>query len=334
MASKMSKRDYYEILGVPRDASEERIKAAYRRLARRYHPDVNKSPGAAEKFKEATAAYEVLSDPKKRQTYDRFGHAGPAGEGGQAYTWTYRGRPGAGSGGGIPFDFDDLFSSSPFSGMSLEDLLASLGGYSRRGARRRGAAGVGRGPGPFSSVREAPADVEYPLSLDFMEAVNGCTKALQLRGSDGRTERIEVKIPAGVRDGGKVRVRGKGGVGPGGTGDLLIVVRVREHPYFRREGDDVFLDLPVTIGEAALGAEVTVPTLDGRASLKIPPKAAGGKRLRLRGKGVVNPKSGKRGDQYVVVRIVPPEKISDEGRKLLEQFARTDPYDPRKGLPW
>ncbi len=333
----MAQRDYYEILGVARSASPEQIRAAYRKLARKYHPDVNKSRDAGAKFKEATAAYEVLSDPEKRKLYDRFGHAGPAGAGyaraaggpGRSYTWTYRG------GEGVPPDFEDVFASSPFSGMSLEELLASLGGYSRRGSRQAGrSARAGRAASPFATTQAAQLDVEYPITLDFLQAVKGCTTALELRRGEGSTERIEVKIPPGVRDGSKVRVRGKGRPGPGGPGDLFIVTRVREHPYFRREGADIHMDLPVSITEAALGAEVTVPTIDGHAVVKIPPGASSGTRLRLRGRGAADPKAGGRGDQYVVLRIALPPNLSEEGRKLLEQFASTDPYDPRKKVSW
>lgn len=332
----MARRDYYEILGVARSATPEQIKAAYRRLARKYHPDVNKSKGAAGKFKEATAAYEVLSDQEKRKMYDRFGRAGPAGrDSGKAgvagrYTWTYRGGKRGRSAGGRGFDSDDLFSSSPFSGISLDELLAALGGYSRRGRPARGAGGFD----PFTSAGRPEADVEYPLTLDFMQAVKGCTTTLQLRRADGGTERIEVKIPPGVRDGSKVRVRGKGRAGPDGSGDLFIMTRVREHPYFRRDGTHIYIDLPVSVTEAALGGEVTVPTIDGHAVVKIPPGASGGTRLRLRGKGVADPKAGKRGDQYVVLKIVLPGKVSERGRRLLEEFARTDPYDPRKKVSW
>ena len=353
MVLDMAQRDYYDILGVSRSATPEQIKAAYRRLARKHHPDVSKSKDAGAKFKEATAAYEVLSDPEKRKMYDRFGHAGPEGfnyqRAGQRppgaagrYAWKYRG------GEGSPFDFEDLFAASPFSGMSLDELLAALGGYSRRGSRRsRRSSGPANGFDPFASAGASQADLEYPVTLDFMQAVKGCTTALELRRPDGSSERIEVKIPAGVRDGSKVRVRGKGRIGPAGPGDLFIVTHVREHPCFRRDGADIYIDLPVSVAEAGLGAEVTVPTLDGYASVKIPPGASSGTRLRLRGKGAPDPRAGKRGqaegardavprsgDLYVVLKVVLPTKISKEGQKLLSEFSQTDPYDPRKKVPW
>lgn len=323
----MAQRDYYEILGVSRTATPDQIRSAYRKLARKHHPDVNKARDAADKFKEATAAYEVLSDPEKRKAYDQFGHAGPGfggfgGAGGArrpggGYTWTSRGGPAA------DFDFEDVFSSSPFSGMSLEELMESLGGGGRRGGRRGRAERYEPGP-----------DVEHHVTLDFLQAVRGTTTALELAHEDGSAERIEVKIPPGVREGSRIRVRGKGYAGPGGRGDLYIIARVREHPYFRREGSDIYIDLPVSVTEAALGAEVTAPTVDGPVELKVPPGSSSGVRLRMRGRGAPDPKTGARGDQYAVVKIVLPKTLSEKGRGLLEEFGRAERYDPRERTPW
>lgn len=321
----MKKRDYYEILGVDRSASARQIKSAYRRLARKYHPDVNKSPDALEKFKETTAAYEVLADPKKRKMYDQFGHAEPgafgfgrgAPGGARAYT---QARPGGGEAG---FDFENVFSASPFSGMSLKDLMAALSGRSRRRPKRSSSA-----TGPAAPAAEAH------ITLDFMQAVKGCSQTLQIRRPDGRSDRIEAKIPAGVREGSRIRLRGQGAPGRHGPGDLYIIIHVRDHPYLRRDGADIYLDLPVSITEAAMGAKVAVPTIDGEAVVKIPPGTDGKTRLRLRGKGVPDPKTGRRGDQYVVIKIVPPKKISEKGRELLDKFNRSDPYDPREKSPW
>jgi DnaJ-class molecular chaperone len=328
-------RDYYEVLGVPRNAAADQIRSAYRKLARKFHPDVNKAKDAPEKFKEATAAYEVLSDPQKRQTYDQFGHAGPG-----AGAGPFGGRPGAGGRGGprvytwsgrggqqVPPDFEDVFASSPFAGMSLEELLGSLGGGRRPWGRRRGQ------PAPEESQGVGP-DQEYPLTLDFLQAVNGSVLPLELRQPDGSTERINVKIPPGVHEGSRIRVRGKGAGGPGAPGDLYILVHVRDHPYFRRQNDDIYLDLPVSLYEAALGAQVAVPTLDGQARLKVPPGSSSGVRLRLKGRGVANARGGGRGDQYVVIKIVLPPGFSDQGKKLLGELAGGDPYNPREGLPW
>ncbi len=314
----MAQRDYYEILGVPRSATSDQIKTAYRKLAREVHPDVNKAPGAAEKFKEATAAYEVLSDPQKREMYDRFGHAGPGGRppggpGRRVHTW--------GTGGAAPFSFEELFAASPFAGMSLDELLSELGGVPRGSRHRR------------ASPRRG-ADADLPVTLEFLQAAKGSTTSLQLRRPDGSTERIDVKIPPGVREGSRVRVRGKGNPGPGGPGDLYIITHIRDHPYFRRDGADVYLDLPISVAEAAGGGMITVPTLDGLADLKVPPGASSGTQLRMRGKGTADPRTQKRGDQYVVLKIVLPKKVSRRGRELLEEFEKTDPFDPREKVPW
>ena len=174
------------------------------------------------------------------------------------------------------------------------------------------------------------------ITLDFDEAMKGCTKTLRVNRPDGSTERIEVKIPPGVREGSKIRLRGKGGSSGyrGKRGDLYLVVHVREHPYFRREGSDIYIDVPISITEAALGTKVTVPTIDGKAIVTIPPGTSSGTKLRLRGKGVIDPKTKTRGDQYVVIKIVPPKSISQKGKELLEQLDKTEPYNPREGLPW
>jgi len=326
----MAKRDYYEVLGVSRDASADQIRTAYRKLARKYHPDVNKAANAADKFKEATAAYEALSDPQKRKMYDQFGHAGPgpfgpgAGGGrggpGRTYTWTGGGAPGGFEG------FEDLFGQGGqgFAGMSLEDIMEALGGGGRMGGRRRGRAAP-RAPG---------ADLTYDLPVDFLQAVGGTTATIRLQQEGGESETLNVKIPPGVKEGSKIRVRGKGAPAPGGSGDLYIVVHVREHPYFRREEDDIHVDLPVSIAEACLGGKVDVPTIDGMMTVTIPPGTASHRKLRLKGKGAQGPGRTQRGDQYVVIRIVPPEHLSARGQELLRQLQQSDPYDPRAKVPW
>ena len=318
----MAKRDFYDVLGVKRDATDSQIKSAYRTLARKYHPDVNKEADSADKFKEATEAYEVLSDSKKRGMYDQFGHAGP--RGGFGGPGGARGWPG---GQGVEINFEDLFGGggSGFAGMGLEDIMAALGG----GMRGR------RGPAP----RRKGADLESHLTVAFMQAVLGMTTTIRVNRSGQRgghnTETIDVKIPPGVREGSKVRVRGKGEQGSGGNGDLYIIVHVGKHPYFRREGDDIYVDLPVRISEAALGSAVDVPTIDGMTTVKIPAGTSGGKRLRLKGKGVKPTGERKqRGDQYVVIRIVPPPEISPPARKLLQEFDEVETFDPRKDAPW
>ena len=319
----MAKRDYYEVLGVKRDAGEAEIKSAYRKLARKYHPDVNKASDAAERFKEATEAYEVLSDPQKRRMYDQFGHVRPGGVGrpGGAKTYTWQ------SGEGVPFDIGDLFGRSGrggggFAGMSLDEILEALGGeFGRRG--RRAQARAAKGP-----------DIEHHVSLDFMQAVWGATTSLRIQQAGGSGETISVKIPPGVRDGSKIRVAGKGGEGPGGRGDLYIIVHVSEHPYFRRVGNDIYVEVPVSIAEAALGAKVDVPTIDGMTTVTIPPGTSSARRLRLREKGVKGPGGQARGDQYVEIKIVPPPKLSAGGQELLRKLQAADPFDPREHAPW
>ncbi len=318
----MAKRDCYDVLGVGRDASEGQIKSAYRKLARKYHPDVNKSPDAADKFKEATEAYDVLSDSNKRKVYDQFGHAGlEASASGRPPGDAYAHGP-----GGFGFEVVDIFGgASGFMGMGLEEILGVLRGRSR-GASRWGPA------------QQKGRDLEYEITLDFLQAINGATTTVRItRGGDsrhGRMETIEVKIPAGVNDGQRIRVRGKGQSAPGGSGDLYIVTKIRPHPYFRREGGDIYVDLPVSITEAALGAKVDVPTIDGMTAVKIPPGTASASKLRLKGKGVARPRGGARGDQYVVIKIVPLRKLSARQESLLRELHEMDNTDPRRGVPW
>ena len=331
----MAKTDHYKVLGVKRGASEAEIKTAFRAMARKYHPDVNKSPGAEQRFRDATEAYEVLSDPKRRQMYDQFGHADPRGGfgggpgGARTYTWT---GPAQGKGGSGP-SFEDIFSAARegegehgFTGMGLDDILAALKGKTRRGAGRR--------PRPA----QRGEDIEYKLDLDFMQAVCGATTSIRVsrQTADGSTqaETIQVRIPPGVRDGSRIRVRGKGRHGPASAGDLYIVAHVGQHPYFRREGDDIVVDVPISITEAALGAKVDVPTIDGATTVTIPPGSGGSKRLRLKGKGVSRTNGQGRGDQYVVLRIVPPPEVSTRGTELLKEFETANPYDPRANTPW
>jgi len=313
----MAKRDYYDVLGVKRNASADEIRAAFRALARKYHPDVNKAPDAEAKFREASEAYEALSDPEKRKIYDRFGHQGP-GPG-------PRGGGGHPGGAGVPVDFGDLFGGlgGGFAGMSLKDILNSLRDRASGGrARRRPARG---------------ADSESHLTLDFMQTVRGTATRLRIRrpGPDGapHEETIEVKIPPGVQEGSKVRVRGKGQAGGREAGDLYILVHVRPHPYFRREGDDIQVTVPISIAEAALGAKVDVPTLDGLTTVTIPPGTASSQRLRLRGKGVRRP--GKEpGDLYVEIDIIPPKDPTPQQRECLQRLAEISKDDPRSRCPW
>jgi curved DNA-binding protein len=304
-------RDYYEVLGVSRSASEADIKKAYRKLARQYHPDRN--PGdkeAGTKFKELQDAYDVLSDSTKRQQYDQFGFAGP-GPGGM---------PGGGFGGG-GFDasnLEEVLRRSGFGGyggfggeateggIDLGEILGGLGG--RRGSAR------GRRPRP-------PAAVESQVTIPFQTAALGGKVGLQIDGHE-----IEVKVPAGVEDGKKLRLAGQG---PGGA-DLIVQLRIAPHPYFRREGKDVILDVPLTLSEAVLGTKVDVPTLDGtRLTVKVPPGTSSHARLRLRGKGIAG------GDQYIETKVVVPPPADERSRELIEEFTRqTQQRNPRLDLPW
>ena len=306
----MAKRDYYDVLGVARGASDADIKRAYRKLARKYHPDVNKSPDATDKFKEATEAYEVLSDGKKRRMYDQFGHAGAQRSSGSV-------------GGG----FQDFFSGvgaggRGFMGMGLDDILQALRG--KMSASRK-----------HPPRREINVDIEQRVTLEFMQAALGTTVPLLLRrggAADARTETIEVKIPPGVREGSRIRVRGQGLDHRRLKGDLFIIVSVKAHPFFTAKGNDITVEVPISITEAALGGKVDVPTIDGMTTVTIPPGTSSGQRLRLRKKGI-GAASG-RGDQFVLIKIVVDKDISDGGRKLLEEFQRGEQSDPRRDAPW
>jgi len=294
----MTAKDPYEILGVSRNATQEEIKRAYRRLAKQYHPDRNPGDKSAEqRFKEVQAAYEVLGDPERKAQYDRFGAGGPRPE---FHTWTTSHVPFE----GIRFDFG-----------SLGDLTSIFEQFFQR------ATGVGAGPRPGGRSRARGPDLEYEVELSFEELLRGTTREIVL-ASNGHQERLEVRIPSGVEDGQRIRVRGKGQPGPGGRGDLMIRCRVRPHPYFRRDGLDILLDLPLTLTEATLGAKVEVPTPDGRATVIVPPGTPSGAKLRLRGHGVQDGRTRARGDLLAVVKIVPPKTLSPRARELLTELDR------------
>jgi curved DNA-binding protein len=318
-------RDYYEVLGVPRTANAEELQQAYRRLARRHHPDVNKDPGAEDRFKEVNEAYQVLSDPDTRARYDRFGpdfrripegaerEAAGAGFGG------FRGRqPGAGGrsrrvhvdeGGQRIYVDEGGFGDEGLGGIDLDDLLGGLFG--------------GRG-GPV-----AGADQEAELELTVEEAYRGGRRWVNLAGPDGQRS-YEVTIPPGVVDGQRIRLAGQGGRGAGGAapGDLYLVVRVLPHPRYRLDGRDLHTDLPVSPWEAALGADVPVDTPGGEAKVKVPPGSSSGRRLRLRGQGMPNPR-GRPGDLYAEVLIMVPQRLSRRERQLFEELANVSGFDPR-----
>ena len=321
----MAARDYYEALGVSRDASSEEIQQAFRRLARQYHPDVNKDPGAEDRFKEINEAYSVLSDPDTRRRYDRFGpdfrqipegyedYVGAAGGASRS-----RGRPGSRSGG--PFGGGSVWvdtggaAGGGFQDIDFDDLFGGLFGS-------RGSGFGGTIPG---------ADQEAELELTVEEAFRGGRRRIALSGA-GQPTSLEVTIPAGVTDGQRIRLAGEGGRGSGSgpAGDLYLVVRISPHPRYRLEGRDIYVDLPLAPWEAALGTSVSVPTPGGEAKVKVPPGSSTGRRLRLRGEGMPNPR-GTAGDLYAVVKIMVPRRLTPRERELFEALARESNFDPRR----
>jgi len=310
--------DLYEILGVDRGADDETLRSAYRKLARENHPDVcPDDPEAEERFKRVSHAYSVLSDPEKRSLYDEFGEAAlDAGFDAEA---AQRARERFGGG------FGDGFGSG---GFSIDDLLGGLfeQGF-ERGFERAGVHRIHR-PGP---------DLHADVVLEFVDAARGGEQRIQVTrptaSGERKSERLTVRIPPGVRDGGRIRIAGKGGESPDGPpGDLWLDVRVRPHPVFRREGRDLHLDLPVTVREAALGAEVPVPTLDGRAKVSVPAGTQGGSKLRLRGKGIAGHGGRPAGDLIATVRIRIPRRLDDATRAALEALDARDGEDPRADL--
>lgn len=324
-------KDYYEILGVPRTASTEDIKKAYRKLARKYHPDVNKTPGAEAKFKEIGEANEVLSDPAKRSRYDQLGpnwHAGqdfrpPPGYGNMHYE--FRGGPGGARG----------FNPQDLGGFS--DFFESLFGQQFAGGR----------PGARSAMWEQDEedmdiggnDQEVAITISLEEAYHGGTKSIRLQSTEpdahgrmqSQTKTYQVKIPPGISEGSRIRLAGQGARshGNGPAGDLYLKIEIAPHPVFRVDGHDLEIDLALAPWEAALGSKVNIPTLEGPASLTIAAGTESGQRLRLRGKGLKQGKGLEPGDLIVVVKIVVPKKLSLRERELFEELARTSSFKPR-----
>ncbi|MCW3068783.1 MAG: chaperone DnaJ domain protein [Solirubrobacterales bacterium] len=311
-------RDYYEVLGVPRNASAEDIRRAYRKLAREYHPDVNKDPGAEDRFKEISEAYEVLRDTEKRERYDRLGANWRAGQD-VSDSPGFDGFAGAGQGGfgGFSGDTRVEFGDSGFS-----DFFEGLFGNRTRTRGRAGAA-----PG-FDGFSMRGSDQEATLELSLEEAAQGGRRRISL----GPGRDYEVNIPAGVVDGQRIRLAGEGARGAGGgtSGDLFLRVRLKPDSRFRVEGRDLYIDVRVAPWEAALGASVEVPTLTGTTRVKVPAGSSSDRKLRLKGKGLPSAR-GKPGDLYATVKIVVPKKLTDEERELFERLASVSKFDPRAG---
>ena len=380
-------KDYYAALGVKKTATAEEIRKAFRKLARKYHPDVN--PGdkkAEEKFKEISEANDILSDEKKRKIYDQFGFYSDQIDPAAAEAAARAGRGGAGGAQGMPFDFGgfDFSEEAPGAGGagwgSFRDIFSGMFSREQRGQQ---------GPRPGT-------DLEYQVNVDFWTAIRGGTARLQIqrqelcptchgRASTGgaqqcpechgtgqvtqmggrmkfniqcprcggtgkvqhacptchgegtvyRTEPLEFRIKPGTRDGQRIRLAGRGNAGTNGgaAGDLYLIIRTGTHPVFTRQGDDILLSIPITVFEAALGGRIEVPTIDGRAQLRIPPGTQSGQKLRMRERGVPSAtKEGVRGDQIVTVEVAVPQVRDERSREILREFARLNPDDPREAV--
>lgn len=317
--------DYYQTLGVSRDASAEEIQKAYRQLARKYHPDLNPDNKAAkQKFQEVQKAFEVLNDPAKRQQYDRYGAAyesvgGGGGPRGGVPPWGAQGAPG-------------------FEGINLNDLFgqgyeeASPGGF---GDFFRHFAGGGPSQRRTSTVPQRGADLQHTLEVPFATAVLGGEVQVTVRRQNGKQETLSVKIPAGIESGRKIRLRGQGepGTAGGPPGDILIQINVAPHPNFRRRGKDLEVEVPITLSEAVLGAKVDVPTPRGTITLSVPPNTSSGKRLRVKGHGIA-PKGDTPGDLYAEMLIVLPDGLDLEDWQAIKQIGEKHPQNPRTHLRW
>jgi molecular chaperone DnaJ len=365
-----TKRDYYEVLGVNKDASEAEIKKAFRKLARKYHPDVNPGNKTAEhKFKEMNEAYEVLSDAKKRQQYDQFGHAafgggyGPEAGPGPGFGGF---RPGTEYSGGGNFEgfgdiFGDLFGQrgrprGPLKGEDTTyavevDLEDAIYGKTMQVDLRREVTCTtcgGSGAQPGTTRRTCPTckgSGRISQGRGFMQIAQPCPtcrgegtinpnpcRTCGGRGIVSKSERINVKIPPGVDNGSKIRVAGMGGPGEQGgpPGDVYIITKVRPHPYFERRGDNLYSEAKITVKEAALGDKIEIPTVDGMVSMTVPPGVQTGQQLKLKGKGVPHLGGGGVGDHYVTLKVVTPTGLSEREKELLRELDRLHPSDPRR----
>jgi DnaJ-class molecular chaperone len=322
----MPDRDYYEILGVARDATPEAIKKAYRGLARKYHPDVNPGDKSAEgRFKEVQSAYDILSDQEKRALYDRHGQAafdGMAASGprGNAAEWASR-----------------FGEHTGFDNIDLSDLIGSFGAAGR--GDEAGGASIfedlmGRVRGGKPGRQRGGRTLEAQLSIPFLTAVKGGETTIELERGNGKVESLVVKIPPGIDTGAKLRLKGQGEPGAKGVlaGDLTITIEVEPHPYYKREGQNLQIEVPISVSEAVLGAKIDVPGLDGTKSLTIPAGSSSGQKLRLKGQGISASGAKPAGDLFVILKVVVPKNIDAASRRLIEEFAERNPSNPRVGL--
>ncbi|MEO8496797.1 MAG: J domain-containing protein [Planctomycetota bacterium] len=315
--------DYYKVLSIGRDASAADIQKAYRKLARKYHPDVNPDDTSAKrKFQEVQKAYEVLNDSEKREMYDRYGSSfesmgagGPGGGPGRTHS--------AGAGGQTEVDFSQFFGGGDQGGFEggFGDIFRQFGG----------------GGGGTRRARQRPrkgADLTHQLEVPFNTAVTGGEARINVKRPDGKVEAIAVKIPAGIEDGQSIRLRGQGEASPNGgpAGDILIAVKAAAHPHFRRRGNNLEVSVPVTLAEAGLGGKIDVPTPKGVITLTIPPGTSSGKRLRVKGHGVQSKEHP--GDLYAEIQIVLPNEIDAESEKLIRQLDAIQALKPRADLRW
>ena len=334
-------KDYYKLLGVSKNATQDEIKRAYRKLAKQFHPDANKNnPEATEKFKAIGEAYEVLKDPEKRSRYDQLGS-----------NWKAYSRSGAGAGwpggaqgqstggsydfSGSGFDFGDLGSGgfSDFfemffgkgSDSRFQDFSSSYGKPGSTGKQSQRTGWRGR------NTAQKGQDVQSKLTITLREAYYGTERSLKLQNQDGKVRTINVKIPKGIKDGGKIRITGEGGksASGGSSGDLFLLIEISMHHFFTRKEDNLYCEIPVTIKEAIFGASIGVPTFAGNVSVKLPANTQSGKTLRLKGKGMPLVKSTETGDLYAKIKIVIPEDLTEEQKKHLEEFAKTYEENPR-----
>lgn len=317
-------RDYYEILGISKTASADEIRGAHRRLVRKYHPDANKNdPNSTKKFQEVQEAYDVLSDPEKRKQYDQFGHAGP-----QPHANPYEQTA---AGYGNPYSnpygaYSEELDPSDFQGGQFADIFEQLfnkQGPFKRGRRSRAARD--------EAEPTTGGEVEYPIKLSFEQAARGATLPISINRA-GQIESIDVKIPAGVKTGSRVRLKGRGAIGPHGPGDLFVIVQVQDHPYYRRDGLDVLLDVPISLYESLLGTQVTVPTLDGRVTITIPPGTNSGAKLRIKGAGAH--RGTEKGDQLCVIKIIVPKNLDANDIAAVDMIRHKHPIEARSDVHW